>query len=194
METPELKAAGKMELMQITNKLIPQGKVDFPSLRTFPTLAELSKINQADTAKSVFLLVKDFCGSLNVVRNMNEDQMIEAAGLLINECSNFRLEDYVVMFAMAKKGELINIRDRLDLQLISQMMDVYWSIRHETGQRERDKDFSDTLYIGPSERSLEAINPQQGALMDKADNLAGAIGDLKNAFKSWNEEKSTPCN
>jgi hypothetical protein len=42
----------------------------------------------------------DFCSSINVLRNMNEDQMIEAAAMLIAECGNFRLEDYVMMFSM----------------------------------------------------------------------------------------------
>ena len=174
--------------MSITGDLMPGGVPFFPIIRTFPPIAELLIHNAPGISKAVFLLVRDFCASLNVVRNMNEDQMIEASGLLIQECGNLRLEDYVIMFSMAKRGELVDIHDRVDLQIITRIADTYWSVRHLEGQKERDKDFHETLYIGPSERAQESLNPQQLQLMDKADNLNGAIGDLKNAFKAWRDE------
>jgi hypothetical protein len=185
LEIPDQKTDGKLELMKITSSLMPGGIPFFPIIRTFQPIAELLVHNAPNISKGVFLLVRDFCASLNVVRNMNEDQMIEAAGMLIQECCNLRLEDYVIMFSMAKRGELVDIHDRVDLQVITTIADNYWSLRHIAGQKERDSDFHETLYVGPAERSQEALNPQEAELMNKADNLIGAVGDLKNRFAEW---------
>jgi hypothetical protein len=82
----------------------------------------------------VTIMVKDFCNSVNVVRNMTEDQMIECAAMLLDECGNFRMEDYLMMFNMAKRGQLVKIFDRLDITVVTQMLDEYWAIRHKAGE------------------------------------------------------------
>ena len=88
---------------------------------------------------AILILVKDLCNSLNVVRNMNEDQMIEAACMLLDECGDFRLEDYVMMFSLAKRGQLVKIMDRIDIDTIGKMLDEYWKMRYEAGQREQER-------------------------------------------------------
>lgn len=92
----------------------------------------------------LFLLVQDFCMSFGVVRNMNEDQMIECADILLDECDNFRMEDYVMMFAMAKRDKLgVKIMDRLDIQVISQIHNAYSELRYEAGERLQQKDYNE---------------------------------------------------
>lgn len=132
---PALKTDGKMELIKISSELMPSGKPNFLSVVKYPMIKDLIiQRGEVEIYTVLFLLVKDFCASMNVVRNMNEDQMIEAAGMLLDECGNFRLEDYVMMFQMAKRGELFDIHDRIDLQVITRMLDAYWDKRHTAGE------------------------------------------------------------
>lgn len=120
------KLEAKMELMDFSSQLMPDGKPNFLAIVSYPMIRSLVQEQSRKTMhKVIFLLIKDFCASMNVVRNMNEDQMIEAAGMLIDECGNFRLEDYVMMFQMAKRGQLFDIHDRVDLQVITRMLDRY---------------------------------------------------------------------
>jgi hypothetical protein len=144
METTE-RAEAKMDLMQRTAELMPAGKPNFPAVVQYPRISTLvEQYGRKRMLAVIVLLVKDFCASVNCVRNMNEDQMLEAGLMLLNECGNFRLEDYVMMFDMAKKGKLdeVKIMDRLDIQVISKILDVYWLIRKRAGDQEQDKDYS----------------------------------------------------
>ena len=126
LETPD-KTEAKMELISLTSELMPAGVPSFLEIVKYPMIRDLiAEIGKKKMLAILVLLVKDFCSSINVIRNMNEDQMIEAGAMLLDECVNFRLEDYVMMFSLAKRGQLIKILDRIDLQLIGEMMDKYW--------------------------------------------------------------------
>lgn len=86
---------------------------------------------------------------------MTEDQMIEAAAMLINECGNFRIEDYVMMFSMAKKGELVKIFDRVDIQLVTAIMDEYWQRRYHAGSKETEGEITRLDALGPQIRGAD---------------------------------------
>lgn len=132
----EVRKEAKLQLINHCAELMPQGKPNYAILRNYrPLPALINQFGRKCITKAVFMLVKQFCGSLNLVRNMNEDQMIEAAAMLVEEAGTFRLEDYLVMFAMAKKGELGKILDRMDIQVIMTMLDEYWRRRNEAGKR-----------------------------------------------------------
>ncbi len=157
--------------------------------------------------KNIFLLVKDFCGGVNVVRNMNEDQMIEAAAMLLDECGNFRLEDYVMMFSMAKRGAFfpdVKIYDRIDIQLISSIMDEYWKRRNEAGRiaQEAEADGVEaSLQESVGNRTQLEWNQLAGSYQkertegDALLSIAGAMSSLKNklqenAEQTINEEEA----
>lgn len=113
-------------------------------MRPFPMVsALLLEHGRAMMQTVMFALLKDFCGSINVVRNMTEDQMIDAAAMLLDECGNFRLEDYAMMFTMAKRGQLsINdgkgLMDRMDMEQLGKLIEVYWEKRNAAGNRAQD--------------------------------------------------------
>lgn len=131
---------GKIALVSRASELMPGGSPAYTEVARYPMIAQLIKEHgRQSMMAAVFVLVKDFCGSLNVVRNMNEDQMIEAAAMLLDECGNFRLEDYVMMFGMAKRGNLVKILDRVDIQVIGQMIDAYWEKRNAAGNRAQEE-------------------------------------------------------
>lgn len=190
LESEQLRSEAKMELVIMTSELMPKGKPSFLEVVKYPMISQLVQTEGRRKMLAVLvLLVKDFCTSLNVVRNMNEDQMIEAASMLLDECGNFRMEDYLMMFAMAKKGALdVKILDRIDIQVIAQILDDYWKHRHRAGKKaqEEEGDHIDTL--GPVMRQLEHMDPTEAKLINQADGLLGAMGELKARFVEWKDE------
>lgn len=131
----------KLDVVTATTDLMPQGKPNFADIRFYPSIVQLvQNTGKATMVKVLHMLVLDFCRSVNVVRNMNEDQMIEAAAFLLDECGNFRLEDYVMMFAMAKRGQLGKIMDRVDIQVIGEILDRYWAYRDESGKKLQEQE------------------------------------------------------
>lgn len=132
----------KMQLEAKLAEIMPKGMPNYQMVREMPAISQLiAKFGIVDMHKVMFCLVYDFCNSVNVVRNMNEAQMTEAAGFILNECGNFRLEDYVMMFALAKRGKLVKIMDRIDIQVIGQILDAYWVMRDEAGKRLQEQEY-----------------------------------------------------
>lgn len=188
LELPDHRSDAKMELMAMTSEWMPEGKPKFRDIICYPMIKQLvATEGRRKMMLYLTLLVKDFCSALNVVRNMNEDQMIDAAAMLLDECGDFRMEDYLMMFSMAKKGKFhpeVKIMDRIDIQLISQIMDAYWMVRHEAGKRFIEEE----AYEMPPETNMNRIELQfdekRGYIPKadesaKIDGLAGAISDLR---------------
>ena len=135
---------GKMELLSLTSELMPKGAPNFLGVMKCPPMELLRQEKGANALRTVIIiLVRDLCNSVNVVRNMNEDQIIEAACMLLDECGDFRLEDYVMMFSLAKRGNLVKIFDRLDIETIGKMLDAYWQMRYEAGKQKQEQDMRD---------------------------------------------------
>lgn len=194
MEVPATKADGKMELLAITNDLMPKGVPNLLSVVKYAKIEELVvSEGKSSMMKVLFLLVKDFCSSMNLIRNMNEDQMIEAAAMLLEECGNFRLEDYVMMFSMAKKGQFpkIKILDRMDIQIITQILDAYWEKRNEAGTKAQEFEFTDTERLieqNPIDSKNLMWNDTKGYIevatyADKMVSAATAFGRMGNLLR-----------
>lgn len=121
---------------------MPKGVPNLLGVIKYPTIEQLGQeIGKKRVLLMILALVRDMCDSLNVVRNMSEDQMIEAASMLLDESDNFRLEDYVMMFSMAKRGQLVKIFDRIDIDLVGEILNVYWQKRNEAGRRHQEDQF-----------------------------------------------------
>ena len=106
MDLTEEKTDAKMDFMDIVGDLMPGGKPTYLDVIRFPTIKNwVAELGKKAMLKVLYLLVKDFCRSVNVVRNMNEDQMIESAAMLIDECDNFRLEDYAMHGQKRRTGK-----------------------------------------------------------------------------------------
>lgn len=179
LETPT-KTEAKMELISLTSELMPGGVPSFLEVIKYPMVRDLiSEIGKKKMLAILVLLVKDFCSSINVVRNMNEDQMIEAGAMLLDECGNFRLEDYVMMFSLAKRGQLIKILDRIDLQLIGEMMDKYWDKRNSVAQVfiENSQNHYDSL--GSTKRIEEEYHHEDAKILRAGERLSATIQLMK---------------
>jgi len=186
MDLPQTKSEAKMEFVGIISELMPGGNASHPEVIKFPMIKNLVvEFGKKTMLKVIFLLIRDFCNSINVVRNMNEDQMIEAAAMLIDECDNFRLEDYAMMFSMGKKGILVKIFDRIDISVITQMLDEYWKRRNLAAIKLEENESLERL--GPSARLIDNLNPLDAKLSKSVDNLAITFADLKSKLMEWKE-------
>ena len=188
LELPALKSEAKTDLLLRTNELMPKGVPDLLGVVKFPTIQQLATTEGKKKMLAVLvLLVKDFCASVNVVRNMNEDQMFEAAAMLLEESGNFRLEDYVMMFSMAKKGHLLKIYDRLDIQVITSILDEYWKKRNDAGEKAQEQELiniENSVTENPIDRKTLQWNDVKGyvevaTIEDKMISAASAFGEMK---------------
>lgn len=174
------RSMAKLDLMDITSELMPAGSPRFTEIVNFPMIRDMvTGHGRPRMLLMISIIVRDFCSSVNVVRNMNEDQIIEAASMLLDECGNFRLEDYTMMFAMSKRGQLIKIYDRIDIQVITDILDAYWKKRHEAGKKAQEEDVHHLDGLGPVTRQLDGMHPMDAALGSLGDNLTGALGEMK---------------
>lgn len=186
MDFPETKAEAKMEFVSLVSDLMPAGIPAFLTMVKFAMIRDLVNEHSRKTLlKVIFLLIRDFCSSINVVRNMNQDQMIEAAAMLIDECGNFRLQDYTMMFSMAKRGQLVKIMDRIDISVITHLLDEYWKRRNAAAVRLEERETLDGL--GPSSRLIDNLHPLDAKISNSVNNLAVAFGDLKSKLMEWKE-------
>jgi len=187
----ENKSLAKIKYLTLVSELMPGGKPDYLSVINYPMIRVL--LNQMDRQYLLFIismLVRDYCSSVNVVRNMNEDQMIEAASMLIDECGNFRIEDYIMMFQMAKKGELVTLRDRVDLVVITAMLDKYWERRRDAAIAQEEAEDASIDSLGDTGRLFakdQVFNEKTGMYEDAKDLssvgfIGEAFGNLKNAL------------
>jgi hypothetical protein len=172
-----------MDLMMITGELMPAGKPQFLQVIKYPMINQIIQIEGKRKMLAVLvLMVKDFCSSLNVVRNMNEDQMIETASMLLDECGNFRLEDYLMMFSMAKRGDLVKIMDRVDIQLVSNILDEYWLRRKRAAKKHEETEVDRIDSMGPTAKAIEDIHPVDAKMIRATENLAIAFEALRNGM------------
>lgn len=170
----------------MANALMPAGKPRFTDVIMYPTIASLVQQEGKKRLLAVLvLMVKDFCSSMNVVRNMTEDQMLETGAMLLEECDNFRMEDYLVMFTMAKKGDFypeVKILDRIDIQVISQIMDAYWLRRKRAGQELMEGETKRLDAIGDTRKSIEYLKPGEKEMVEGFDKLTSAMEGLRANF------------
>lgn len=178
-----VRIAAKMDLQVRISELMPQGRAQYILARPFPMISALIVEHGLQTMQSViFALIKDFCSSLNIGKdgNMNEDQMIECAGFLLDECGNFRLEDYLMMFAMAKRGDLVKVYNRMDIQVIAQMLDEYWQRRNSAGNKAQNAPVIDSK---PNVIPLADASPEvQQEFKEAKENLLKEIEAKKNGI------------
>ncbi len=164
------------------NTLMPEGKPDFEQIEKRPSIKQLTKEfpdGRNEVRKAIMRLVKNFCDSLNLIRPMSDMQQVEVAVMLLEECGDFRLEDYVIMFAMGKRGQLVKIMDRVDINIISMMHDEYYKRRrHEAMNR---------LERYESDYGIAALPPVEG---DEKDIRASErFSKLVGMMTAWQGEK-----
>lgn len=162
MEIPQQRQEGKVDLITLTSELMPKGVPNLLGVVKYPQIERLGQeIGKKGVLLLILTLVKDLCSSINVVRNMSEDQMLETASMLLDECGDFRLEDYVIMFSMLKRGQLVKIYDRIDTGLVGDAMNEYWFMRRNAGRRHQEEE------VNHFEDKLKEIERKPGSLTEE---------------------------
>ena len=126
-QNPHAMKAAKMGMAVTVSELMPAGKPDYKALLHSPQLSQLAQQRgRNEILKYLCILITDFCSSLNIKRGMSEEQVVEAAIMLLDECGDYRLEDYALMFNLAKRGKLgIELYQSVDILAISQIEQAY---------------------------------------------------------------------
>lgn len=192
-QTPEERQVAKLAYGIAVKQLFPDGKPDYLGVIKYPQIRDLVKDNgPAPVLLLIAVMVRDYCASINVARNMNEDQILEAAAMLMDEAGNFRLEDYAMMFALAKRGKLVKVYERIDLTTISDMADAYYAERRDTKIAMQEKDIERQEVQAPhvAPKQIYSTPEDRAGAQDldyKLTSMAGAISgmgaELRKKFK-----------
>jgi hypothetical protein len=192
-QTPEERQVAKLAYGMAVKQLFPEGKPDYLGVVKYPQIKDLVKDNgEPVVLLLIAVMVRDYCASVNVARNMNEDQILEAAAMLMDEAGNFRLEDYAMMFALAKRGKLVKIYERIDLTTITDMADAYYAERRDTKIAMQEQEIERQEVQAPHIASKQVYStPEDRAgaqdLDYKLTSMAGAISgigtELRKKFK-----------
>lgn len=192
-KTPEERQVAKLAYGMAVKQLFQDGKPDYLGVIKYPQIKDLVNDNgAAPVLLLIAVMVRDYCASMNVARNMNEDQILEAAAMLMEEAGNFRLEDYAMMFALAKRGKLVKVYERIDLTTITEMADAYYAERRDTKiamqEQEIERQEVQAPHIADKQIYSTPEDRRQGNDLDyKLTSMAGAISgigsDLRKKFK-----------
>jgi hypothetical protein len=191
--TQEERQVAKLGYTKAIKQLFPEGKPNYLGVVQFPQIRDLIKDNgEAGVLLLISVMVRDYCASVNVARNMNEDQILEAAAMLMEEAGNFRLEDYAMMFAQAKRGKLVKVYERIDLTTITDMADAYYAERRDAKINQQEQEIErlevQAPHTAPKQIYSTPEDRAQGNDLDyKLTNLSGAISgigtELRQKFK-----------
>lgn len=175
----ERKGLAKMNYMAVMQEVMPQGQPNYLGMVRFPKITDLvTEKGQAVILLVLSVMVRDFCATMNVVRNMNDDQIVETAAMLLNECGNFRLEDYATAFAMAKRGQLVQVRDRIDMQVITDIMDRYFEKRRDAKIDQQEQEIERQEAQKPEPRTHYHTDEMD----EKFISLSGAVSGMRAAL------------
>jgi len=110
----------KSKIVALSSKVSIQTSLVAPTLKTLE-----KKYGLDDLASLISMLILQTASYLNLSNNINEDQSLETAFLLLEKYPHETIDDFIVMFKNAKKGEYGEIYNRLDGQLIFKWMEKY---------------------------------------------------------------------
>jgi len=179
--------------MDCVSALIPSGTPNFENIRFYPSIVQLSEQHGKKVIRKVLTaLVKNFCDSINVPegKNMNATQMVEAACFLLDECDNYRIEDYAMMFTLAKRGHLnVRVFDRVDIQLVSDFKASYEALRRQYDEsiREQQIQKEETRLI-PDER--DNPNEPESVKIERFNEALRRLKELKLKIQKEKQEQA----
>jgi len=178
------------KMTMVGRAVMPGGKPDMKAVKGYPSIVKLvENFGQPTLIKAIFLLIQNYCASVNVVRNMDVNQMTDAAIFLLEECESCRLEDYYIMFQMAKRGQLkINdgkgIMDRIDITIITQIHSGYLNFRAEEGIRLREERDNE-LRMERLNSTQKLIGGEEPKIIELPEGyLENELAKIKNADKA----------
>jgi hypothetical protein len=155
-------ATNKMSLIELSSDLMPKGKPDFKQItaaRTIENLLLTKEIEKRSEVRNLLAaLIRDFCAAFNFAqgKNLNEVQTVEVACIYLDEVDDYSIEDFVMMFSMAKRGLIKDdgkdvIFDRIDIPILLRIKALYNKIRWEEWDRMNEEELrkKEGTYVEP---------------------------------------------
>jgi len=177
-----------LQILANTREYVSNGVVLFDKVLAIDAHARIPNLTHVygfDKVHEVLIvLLTSFANSLNLIRPMSSEQIVECAHELVmtSEEDFLSIEDYVLFFKGAKEGKYGRILDRLDQQTVFQLLEEYRSERHRQYHRIRETRHLELKGMGPSERTT-----QKNELEESMYNIGGRIADLKEKLKEQRE-------
>ena len=137
-----LTSDNKGEYLRALKVIFPSGVCNYTEIldNGSSISSMVTNLGEKPTAAILTAMLIKFSQSFNVVRNLSADQIEELAyDFVINDDWGFRLEDYVAAFQMAKTGVIGDIRDRLDIEVINDILDQYFTRRMSAIRERREQ-------------------------------------------------------
>lgn len=132
----------------------------------------------------LIVMLKAFNDSLNLIRPMTDEQVVEIGYELVmtTEEDQLSIEDYVLFFKGAKEGKYGKILDRLDQQTVFQMLEEYRQARHIAFVKIKEEEHLQYKALGPADRTVE-----KNELAESMANIVGRLGEMKEKLKEQRE-------
>lgn len=70
-------------------------------------------------------LVKEFSLCYNVMRNITDPQIFEVAVMAMTNFGHLTFDDCILMLERVKRGQYVQIRERIDLQVMTEIFYAY---------------------------------------------------------------------
>lgn len=159
------------------------GDINFKAVLSIPSKDRMPGLVQIYGFKSVHVivtaLVRSFSDSYNLVRPMDNSQIVDCAATIVNSAIEdyLSIEDLVLFFDNAKRGIYGRVLDHMDEPLILEMLETYRQIRHTNYIKIKDSEHSQLKGMGTAERQ------QNDELAAKFYDLVGRIGYMRQELK-----------
>lgn len=175
-------------IIEYSSDLMPAGKPNFENIRYYPSIIQLVAAHgKKDIRKVLAAIVKNFNDSINVPegKKLNTTQTVEVACFLLDECNNYRIEDYIMMFSLAKRGKIGNIFDRVDMPVISDIKANYEALRREYSERMQEEELRKKEY-GDHDSKREVVDEPEEVKEQRFKDAMNLFAEMK---KKWEDEK-----
>lgn len=158
-----IKTVDLIEIEKNLSQFKENGIVKFEPLLGIPVKDRLPGLVDQYGAKKIHqllvVLLTQFCNTFNVIRPMTAEQIVACASEILNTSTEdyLSIEDLTIFFQGAKNGKYGKIYDRLDQQIIFEMLEVYRQQRHEQYLNIKEEQHANLKALGPSFRSSDSV-------------------------------------
>jgi hypothetical protein len=164
----------KMKVQLHLSKFKQLGVVQFDKVLLVPTEDRITAITSTDegylrVAAILTASVKSAMESINLKLPMTEDQIVELAGLIIDQSKedNLSLEDVLLFLQELITGKSGKIYDRMDIPRFFELFEIYRQERHTTMLRIREEQHGQFKALPFNNRvSEERDNEERNAFHD----------------------------
>lgn len=183
-----LKQGNKLEIAKILTTFKGEnGLLNYEKILLIPLnerLPALAKNNYDEASAVIVVGLTMAFKSMNLSRQMNEDQVLDLADAIIETASEdyLGLEDVMLFLQCLTWGKYGPLYESMDIPKFMEKFEVYRQTRHVEYLKIQDTKHLQYKGLGPSERST-----QYDPLSEAAYNMMGRMSELKNKLKEQRE-------